>query len=197
MFPDWGGAVVGGFHAGPVRSWSPLPVSEHAGWHDQEVPCVGRRYLDLVPQGCPETEGADREARLAGGVRIGQRHRGPIGCDPAWAGKMQVTWRCIAPGKPMQNGNREAFNGRMRDGLVNEPCSSASTRPGKRSTTGATFSKTKRPHTALGYRAPAVFAAHITAMGDQLRASEPLRRSPIAPSLHPRQFPTRTLVSAG
>lgn len=38
-----------------------------------------------------------------------------------WAGKMQVNRRHIAPGKPMQNGNREAFNGRMRDELLNEP----------------------------------------------------------------------------
>src|SRR5690606_19936376 len=37
-----------------------------------------------------------------------------------WAGKMQVKWHYIAPGKPMQNGNCEAFNGRMRDELLNE-----------------------------------------------------------------------------
>ena len=37
-----------------------------------------------------------------------------------WAEKMQVKWHYIAPGKPMQNGNCEAFNGRMRDELLNE-----------------------------------------------------------------------------
>ena len=36
-----------------------------------------------------------------------------------WAEKMQVKWHYIAPGKPMQNGNCEAFNGRMRDELLN------------------------------------------------------------------------------
>ncbi|MCB1357410.1 MAG: integrase core domain-containing protein [Maritimibacter sp.] len=46
---------------------------------------------------------------------------------------------------------------------------------------------TERPHSALGYQAPAVFAAQLTAMGDQLRAVEPLRRSPIAPPAQPRQ----------
>jgi putative transposase len=56
---------------------------------------------------------------------------------------------------------------------------------------------TERPHSALGYKAPAVFAALLTAMGDQLRVSEPLRRSPIAPSAQPRQIQQRTLVSAG
>ena len=33
---------------------------------------------------------------------------------------MQVSWHYIAPGKPQQNGNCEAFNGRMRDELLNE-----------------------------------------------------------------------------
>ena len=37
-----------------------------------------------------------------------------------WAEQMQVNWHYIAPGKPMQNGNCEAFNGRMRDELLNE-----------------------------------------------------------------------------
>jgi transposase InsO family protein len=41
----------------------------------------------------------------------------------ARAGTMQVTWRCIAPGKPMQNGNAEAVNGRMRDEPLDETLS--------------------------------------------------------------------------
>jgi putative transposase len=31
-----------------------------------------------------------------------------------------VGWHFIAPGKPMQNGFVESFNGRMRDELLNE-----------------------------------------------------------------------------
>jgi putative transposase len=38
----------------------------------------------------------------------------------AWAQRSRVAWRFIAPGKPMQNGVCEAFNGRMRDELLNE-----------------------------------------------------------------------------
>lgn len=37
-----------------------------------------------------------------------------------WAEKVQLKWHYIAPGKPMQNGNCEAFNGRRRDELLNE-----------------------------------------------------------------------------
>ena len=38
----------------------------------------------------------------------------------AWTSEHQVAWHFIAPGKPMQNGICESFNGRMRDELLNE-----------------------------------------------------------------------------
>ena len=38
----------------------------------------------------------------------------------AWAQGHRIAWHFIAPGKPMQNGICEAFNGRMRDELLNE-----------------------------------------------------------------------------
>jgi putative transposase len=37
-----------------------------------------------------------------------------------WAIDHQVEWHYIAPGKPMQNGFVESFNGRLRDELLNE-----------------------------------------------------------------------------
>ena len=38
----------------------------------------------------------------------------------AWCAEHRVEWHYIAPGKPMQNGFVESFNGRMRDELLNE-----------------------------------------------------------------------------
>jgi putative transposase len=38
----------------------------------------------------------------------------------SWAGAAQVEWHYIAPGKPMQNGFIESFNGRLRDEKLNE-----------------------------------------------------------------------------
>ncbi len=35
-----------------------------------------------------------------------------------WQEDRKVDWHYIAPGKPMQNGFVESFNGRMRDELV-------------------------------------------------------------------------------
>ena len=37
-----------------------------------------------------------------------------------WAQDNRIVWHFIAPGKPMQNGFCESFNGRMRDELLNE-----------------------------------------------------------------------------
>lgn len=47
----------------------------------------------------------------------------------AWSEQNKVDWHFIAPGKQMQIGFCESFNGRMRDELLNEPCSSASITP--------------------------------------------------------------------
>jgi putative transposase len=38
----------------------------------------------------------------------------------AWREEQEIEWHCIAPGKPMQNGFVERFNGRMRDDCLNE-----------------------------------------------------------------------------
>ena len=37
-----------------------------------------------------------------------------------WSENHKIAWHFIAPGKPMQNGFCESFNGRMRDELLNE-----------------------------------------------------------------------------
>ena len=37
-----------------------------------------------------------------------------------WSESHKIEWHFIAPGKPMQNGFCESFNGRMRDELLNE-----------------------------------------------------------------------------
>ena len=38
----------------------------------------------------------------------------------AWCAEHRIDWHDIAPGKPMQNGYIESFDGRMEDELLNE-----------------------------------------------------------------------------
>ena len=115
----------------------------------------------------------------------------------AWCTDMRVDWHFIAPGKPMQNGFAESFNGRMRDELLNE--SLFFDLDHARRTIGAWVSdyNNQRPHSALGYQTPAAFAANLTATGDQLRKPDQLRRSPVAQTAPYGVQPAEALIAAG
>ena len=102
-----------------------------------------------------------------------------------------------APGKPQQNGICEAFNGRMRDELLNETLFFGLGHARAATARWVADDNHQRPHSAIGYATPAAYAAKLAAMGDRLRVTEALHRSPIAPSAHPRQFDRGTPASAG
>jgi transposase InsO family protein len=82
----------------------------------------------------------------------------------AWAIDHRVEWHYIAPGKPMQNGYVESFNGRMRDELLNE--SLFLDLDHARQLIGAWVAdyNTARPHSSLGYQTPAAYAEDLTAL---------------------------------
>ena len=108
-----------------------------------------------------------------------------------------MPWHFIAPGKPMQNGICEAFNGRTRDELLNETLFFGLDHARAAVARWVADYNLERPHSALGYQAPASYAAQLTAIGDRLRTPDPLRRSPIAPPALTRQSQPRTPASAG
>jgi putative transposase len=81
----------------------------------------------------------------------------------AWAQENRVTWHFIAPGKPMQNGFCESFNGRMRDELLNESLFFGLDHARIRISAWADDYNLQRPHSALGYIPPADYAAKLTA----------------------------------
>lgn len=75
-----------------------------------------------------------------------------------WADESRVDWHYIAPGKPIQNAFIESFNGRLRDECLNETLFRSL--PHARAILEAwrTDYNTTRPHSRLGWRAPADFA---------------------------------------
>jgi len=77
----------------------------------------------------------------------------------AWAKDHGVGWHYIAPGKPMQNGFVESFNGRMRDELLNETLFHSLDHARSIIAGWAKDYNTARPHSALNYRTPAAYAA--------------------------------------
>jgi putative transposase len=80
-----------------------------------------------------------------------------------WAKDHGVEWHYIAPGKPMQNGYIESFNGRMRDELLNESLFINLDQARQLIGTWATDYNTARPHSSLGYKTPAAYANLLTA----------------------------------
>ncbi|WP_143514690.1 IS3 family transposase [Primorskyibacter flagellatus] len=99
-----------------------------------------------------------------------------------FATERKIEWHYIAPGKPMQNGFVESFNGRMRDELLNETMfrNMAHARAVIRAWT-ADFNET-RPHSALGYQTPKAFAERFTTATDTRAApSESSARMSVAP----------------
>ena len=104
---------------------------------------------------------------------------------------MTVDWHFIAPGKPMQNGFVESFNGRMRDELLNETLFFDLDHARQAIGAWTADYNHQRPHSSLGYLTPAAFAAHLTATGDQLR------RSPVASPAPDGAKSAVALIAAG
>ena len=77
----------------------------------------------------------------------------------SWAKEHRVEWHYIAPGRPMQNGYIESFNGRMRDESLFIDLDQARQIIGA----WATDYNTARPHSSLGYKTPAAYAGTLTA----------------------------------
>jgi putative transposase len=115
----------------------------------------------------------------------------------AWAEEHNITWHFIAPGKPMQNGFCESFNGRMRDELLNETLFFGLDHARTRITDWAEDYNDQRPHSALGYLTPAAYAANLNATCDRLRNPDQLRRSHVAPPAPDGVKPAETLIAAG
>ncbi len=98
----------------------------------------------------------------------------------SWSEANKIEWHFIAPGKPMQNGFCESFNGRMRDELLNETLFFGLDHAREKVRSWVHDYNHRRPHSSLGYATPADYAAALTATGDRLRNPDQLRRSPVA-----------------
>jgi transposase InsO family protein len=74
--------------------------------------CASRvkRGLDYIIEvrGCPRMIVSDNGTEFTSNAIL------------AWQEELGIEWHYIAPGKPMQNGFVESFNGRLRDECLNE-----------------------------------------------------------------------------
>lgn len=109
----------------------------------------------------------------------------------------KLDWHFIAPGKPMQNGFCESFNGRMRDELLNETLFLGLDHAREKIAAWVEDYNHRRPHSALAYQTPAAYAASLPAPCDRPRNPNQLRRSPVAPTAPQGVKPTPALTAAG
>ena len=115
----------------------------------------------------------------------------------SWANENKIDWHYIAPGKPMQNGFCESFNGRMRDELLNETLFLGLKHAREKISAWASDYNHRRPHSSLGYKTPSQYAAKLNATDDRLRNPDQLRRSTVAQSTPLGVLTAETLIVAG
>ena len=103
-----------------------------------------------------------------------------------WAYQRGVTLDFSRPGKPTDNGHIESFNGKFRDECLNQSWFVNLVEARERIEAWRRDYNQERPHSSLGYRTPAQFAAQAAARG----ASPP---TPLALS-KPELTQTRELI---
>jgi putative transposase len=104
--------------------------------------------------------GSDRRiARISRHDRQRQRTELTSNTILVWQQQRGVEWHYIAPGKPMQNGFIESFNGRLRDECLNEHLFANLKEARAVVEERRTDYNTNRPHSSLNGLTPTEFAA--------------------------------------
>ncbi len=114
-----------------------------------------------------------------------------------WSAETAVEWHYIAPGRPMQNGYVESFNGRMRDELLNESLFLGLADARKAISAWVADYNNSRPHSSLAYRTPAAYAAHLTATGHRAALLDGSALRPVAQPAPEGVSTVEALTAAG
>jgi len=103
-----------------------------------------------------------------------------------WAYEQGLNWHTIQPGRPMENGYIESFNGRFRDECLNENWFTDLAHAREKIAEWKQDYNRARPHSALGVSNP----GGVCSKGSELRhhwcGARDLKRRPHAPRPHPR-----------
>jgi putative transposase len=157
----------------PRQQWSMDFVSDQF--------TTGRRFrvLNVVDNHTRECLGQLVDVALSGQrvarflTELGTQHGLPqrIVCDngPEFTGKALAEWQqasgvklhFIQPGKPMQNGFVESFNGKFREGCLNQLWFRDLAEARQAIGQWRQHYNAERPHSALGYLPPEVFTARL------------------------------------
>jgi putative transposase len=97
--------------------------------------------------------GLPKALRMDNGPEFTSRH------FLAWCMERKITMKHIQPGKPMQNGNVESFNGRLRDECLNANWFHNLYDARRKISLWRLDYNAARPHSSLDYRTPDEFAS--------------------------------------
>jgi putative transposase len=110
-----------------------------------------------------------------------------------WAFANGVRLHFIEPGKPVQNAFTESFNGKFRDECLNQNWLVSLAEAGQVIEAWRVDYNTARPHSSLGYRTPAEFAAELGGEKDSGKAAPWKSKShfstPFGNPANPARFP--------
>jgi len=95
-----------------------------------------------------------------------------------WAYENQVQLHFITPGRPMENGYMESFNGKFRDECLNENWFVDLADARQKIEEWRCDYNQERPHSALGYLTPAEFAQRSAASPGCARMASPFEAAP-------------------
>jgi putative transposase len=125
---------------------------------DTSLPAV--RVIRILEQ-LNEGRGRPEEILVDHGPEFVSRAMG------AWCEQRNILLRFIDPGKPMQNGYVESFNGRLRDECLNGNWFLSLDQARNTIESWRCDYNEERPHSALDYRTPNEFAALLAQTAEQ------------------------------
>lgn len=117
--------------------------------------CLSSRRVTRVLDWVIEQRGAPEAIRCDNGPEFTSRHY------LSWCEDRKIRTVHIQPGRPMQNGYVESFNGRFRDECLNAHWFATMADARQKIEAWRYDYNHERPHSSLGYRAPQEFAAEL------------------------------------
>jgi putative transposase len=117
--------------------------------------CLSSRRVTRVLDWVIEQRGAPAAIRCDNGPEFTSRH------FLTWSEEHRIRTVYIQPGRPMQNGYVESFNGRFRDECLNANWFQTMNDARQKIEAWRHEYNHERPHSALSYRAPREFAAEL------------------------------------
>ncbi len=118
-----------------------------------------------------EQRGKPNSLRCDNGPEFTSRH------FLAWCEEQKITLNHIQPGRPMQNGHVESFNGRLRDECLNANWFVNLADAKRKIESWRQEYNAERPHSSLGYRTPTEFANACSELTSRMAANPPGRPS--------------------